>query len=45
MLAGIVASMVSLLVDKHSLYDRLKVRYLREIERENLSQMSNDSSV
>jgi H+/Cl- antiporter ClcA len=45
MLAGIVASMVSLLVDKHSLYDRLKVRYLREIERENLSQISNDSSI
>jgi H+/Cl- antiporter ClcA len=37
MLAGIVASMVSLLVDKHSLYDRLKVRYLREIERENIT--------
>ena len=32
MLAGMVASMVALLVDKHSLYDRLKVRYLREIE-------------
>jgi len=35
MLAGMVASMASLLVDKHSLYDRLKVRYLREIEIEN----------
>ena len=35
MLSGMVASMVSLLVDKHSLYDRLKVRYLREIDREN----------
>lgn len=34
MLAGMVASMVSLLIDKHSLYDRLKVRYLREIEQE-----------
>jgi H+/Cl- antiporter ClcA len=34
MLAGMVASMVALLVDKHSLYDRLKVRYMREIEHE-----------
>jgi len=36
MLAGMVASMASLLVDKHSLYDRLKVRYLKEIEQESL---------
>ncbi len=35
MLAGMVASMASLLIDKHSLYDRLKVRYLKEIEMEN----------
>ena len=42
MLAGIIASMVSLLVDKHSLYDRLKVRYLREIERENLNNLAKD---
>ncbi len=34
MVAGMVAGLVSLLVDKHSLYDRLKVRYLREIEKE-----------
>jgi H+/Cl- antiporter ClcA len=32
MLAGMLASMVSLLIDKHSLYDHLKVRYLKEIE-------------
>jgi H+/Cl- antiporter ClcA len=31
MLAGMVSGMISLLVDKHSLYDHLKVRYLREI--------------
>jgi len=37
MLAGMVAGMVSLLVDKHSLYDRLKFRYLREIEQETQS--------
>lgn len=34
MLAGMIASMVSLLVDKHSLYDRLKVRYMRELDLE-----------
>ncbi len=36
MMAGMVASLVSLLVDKHSLYDRLKIRYLRELEQEGL---------
>jgi H+/Cl- antiporter ClcA len=37
MLAGMFAGMVSLLIDKHSLYDHLKVRYLRQIELENES--------
>jgi H+/Cl- antiporter ClcA len=32
MLAGMLAGMVSLLIDKHSLYDHLKLRYLRDIE-------------
>ncbi len=32
MLAGMLSGMVSLLIDKHSLYDHLKVRYLREIQ-------------
>jgi H+/Cl- antiporter ClcA len=45
MLAGMVASMVSLLVDKHSLYDRLKVRYLREIEHENLTDLTKESQI
>lgn len=31
MLADMVAGMVSLLIDKHSLYDHLKVRYLKDI--------------
>src|SRR3569833_2674441 len=31
-LAGMVASMVSLLVDKHSLYDHLKVQYIHELK-------------
>ncbi len=34
MLAGMVSGMVSLLIDKHSLYDHLKVRYLQQIESE-----------
>lgn len=34
MLAGMIAGMVSLLIDRHSLYDHLKVRYLRELEPE-----------
>ncbi|MFD0939741.1 chloride channel protein [Pedobacter boryungensis] len=31
-LAGMVASLVSMLVDKHSLYDHLKVQYVKELE-------------
>ncbi len=31
-LAGMVASLVSMLIDKHSLYDHLKVQYIRELE-------------
>lgn len=33
-LAGMIASLVALLVDKHSLYDHLKVRYLRALNEE-----------
>jgi len=38
MLAGMIAGMVSLLIDKHSLYDHLKVRYLKQIEAESESE-------
>lgn len=34
MLAGLIANLVSLLVDRHSFYDHLKVKYLREIDLE-----------
>jgi H+/Cl- antiporter ClcA len=34
MLAGMVAGIVSLLVDRHSLYDHLKAQYIEEIEKE-----------
>ncbi len=30
-LAGMVASLVSILIDKHSLYDHLKVQYIRDL--------------
>lgn len=33
-LAGMVASLVSILVDKHSLYDHMKVQYIRELDEE-----------
>lgn len=31
-LAAMVASLVSMLIDKHSLYDRLKVQYVKDLE-------------
>ena len=31
MLAGLLANLVSLLIDRHSFYDHLKVRYLKEV--------------
>jgi H+/Cl- antiporter ClcA len=34
MLAGMVASIVSVFVDKHSFYDRLKYKYLHELKHE-----------
>lgn len=33
-LAGMVASLVSILIDKHSLYDHLKVQYIRDLNDE-----------
>ena len=36
MLAGMAASVVSLLVDKHSLYDRLKHQYMHELTDEHI---------
>lgn len=34
MIAGLVASIVSLLVDKHSLYDHIGVRFLHDLQKE-----------
>jgi H+/Cl- antiporter ClcA len=30
-LAGMIASLVSILIDKHSLYDHLKVQYIKDL--------------
>ena len=38
MLAGMFSGMVALLIDKHSFYDHLKVKYLRQIEEEGLKE-------
>ena len=32
MLAAMIASIVSLLIDKHSFYDRLKVEYIHRLK-------------
>ena len=34
MLAGVVASIVSMTIDKHSLYDHLKLQYLKDVHEE-----------
>jgi H+/Cl- antiporter ClcA len=36
-LAGMIASLVAVLIDKHSLYDHLKVQYIKELEKNELS--------
>jgi H+/Cl- antiporter ClcA len=36
MLAGLFAGMVALLIDQHSFYDRLKIKYLRKLEEEGI---------
>jgi hypothetical protein len=37
MLAGMLAGIVSVLIDKHSFYDHLRVQFLREMELEESS--------
>jgi H+/Cl- antiporter ClcA len=43
-LAGMVASLVSIIIDKHSLYDHLKVQYIRDLNEEELAQNAKDVS-
>ncbi|HLZ89576.1 MAG TPA: chloride channel protein [Puia sp.] len=38
MLAGMISSLVAILIDRHSFYDHLKVQYLREIIHEEAAQ-------
>ena len=38
MIAGLVASLVSMAIDKHSLYDHLKVQYMHDLYHENQPQ-------
>jgi H+/Cl- antiporter ClcA len=33
-LAGMIASLISILIDKHSLYDHLKIQYIRDLNTE-----------
>jgi H+/Cl- antiporter ClcA len=42
-LAGMIASMVSLLIDKHSLYDHLKLQYILDLKKE--EEMEQASSI
>jgi len=38
MLAGMVASLVAIIIDKHSLYDHLKYQYIHEIQKEDVDE-------
>jgi H+/Cl- antiporter ClcA len=40
-LAGMIASLVSILIDKHSFYDHLKTQYIKEL---NMQEQSNDTN-
>jgi H+/Cl- antiporter ClcA len=42
-LAGMVSSLFSILIDKHSLYDHLKVQYIRDLTNEDNNSMNADS--
>ncbi len=39
-LAGMVASLVSILIDKHSLYDHLKIQYIRDLNTTDQTEMT-----
>jgi len=43
-LAGMVASLVSVLIDKHSLYDHLKIQYIKELSHSNEKDDTNDTN-
>ena len=43
MVAGMIASLVSLLIDRHSLYDRLKFQCIHELHHENIEEKGEDT--
>ena len=40
MLAGLIANLSAIVIDKHSFYDHMKIRYLRQIETEETKQQT-----
>ena len=42
-LAGMIASLVSILIEKHSLYDHLKVQYIKELNSAGETETSNEA--
>jgi H+/Cl- antiporter ClcA len=38
MLAGMIASLVSILIDRHSLYDHLKIQYMKELHKNDMAE-------
>ena len=43
MLAAMIASIVSLIIDKHSFYDHLKVDYIRQLHHQGQTDLSPDA--
>jgi H+/Cl- antiporter ClcA len=44
-LAGMIASLISILIDKHSLYDHLKVQYIKELNEINSTNEVNEPNL
>jgi H+/Cl- antiporter ClcA len=40
MLSGIVASLVAIIIDNHSFYDHMKMRHLKNLEKEEQQEMA-----
>jgi len=43
-LAGMIASLIAILIDKHSLYDHLKVQYIRDLTNADNNSMNADDN-
>ena len=44
MLAGLIAGLISMLIDKHSLYDHLKYRYMHAVLKEDEATTVNEEA-